>query len=943
MRLRRIVLTGVSLFAVAAPAFAQEQADADEARVEEIVVTGTLVRGVAPAGANVLSIGSDQIEESGLTSTARIAEQIPQMANFNSFQFPNATPSTAVNRARLRSLPGAQASGSSTTLVLMDGARLVNMGIISSGPDMDFIPVGAIARTEIIPDGGSAIYGSDAVAGVINFGTRRDYDGVEVSGRSAFNGYYHDVGADVTLGRKWTTGSVFATYSFSQNNELRGYNLDFVQQQPVRDANLPGVSSLPSTPVLSLNCSPGNVVLPASGQTPARTFAQPYAPGAGVAGTLNQCDVLRESVLFPAQRRHSALIGFSQELTDTIRLDIRGVYLNRLTEDTGTSFRPAAKTLTGIAPVTLSPFSSPFYSPFFATNQPVAGLPAAQRNIVYFRFGPQDATAQSTALEAWQITPTVTAKLGSNWQLRVHGSYGWSKVEAHSNQFNDTALNNAIVYGLFNPYDPASSNQAVVSAISNYDLYSYGIQTLQNVRAVADGDLFALPGGAIKLAFGGEFVRESLENQQSQGNGVWRGSQDTGFAGLTVGQVLGTADNRALIPSNTAVFNPKGSRRIWSAFGELVVPLFSEENGVPGIEALTLSAAGRYDSYSDVGSTFNPRFGLTWKPLKWVAIRAAWGTSFNAPSLADTPALTITTVTNLSGQGLTAIGQPPVALQQPNGPYPAPGTAPGGGAQASIAIGGVNPAIQPQTAETISLGMDVDPPFVPGLRLSATYYQIDFQNQIGRPLNTFRDFPGLITLLPTDQQIQSALALAPLAGSALPCTVQGCVYAIVVSGISNLGDALIRGLDFSARYRRETGFGSIDASLSGTVDLYGMRSVAHNGPKTISLTNNGNTFRFTATVGADVGNFRASATWRHSAGYELFTAAGAFEPFQTEVGAFDVVDLFFKHTWPKDNFSLTLNIKNVFNQRPPFSAAGGGYTNGLTMGRLAEIGFSKKF
>lgn len=930
----------------AGPQVVDEAAEDQGVAKNEIVVTGTLIRGVAPAGANVLSIDQRQIEESGLTSTARISEQIPQLANFNSFQFPNGIPSTAVNRARLRSLPGAQASGSATTLVLMDGARLVNMGIASAGPDMDFIPVGAIARTEIVPDGGSAIYGSDAVAGVINFGTRRDYDGLEISGRSGFNGSYHDVGVDATVGRKWSTGSIYATYSYSQTSELRGYDLDFVQMQPVRDANLPGISSLPSTPVLSLNCSPGNVVLPASGTTPARTFAQPYAPGAGVPGTLNQCDVIREGVLFPAQRRHSALVGFSQELTDTIRLDIRGVYMNRVTEDSGTAFRPGAKTITGVPPAAgVTSFSSPFYSPFYAANQPVAGLPASQRNIVYFRFGPNDSTAYTNRLEAWQVTPTVTADLGSSWQLRVLGSYGWSKVEVHSNQFSDTALNNAIVYGLFNPYNPASSNPTVVSAISNYDLYAYGIQTLQNVRAVADGDLFSLPGGAVKLAFGGEFIRESMENQQSQGNGIWRGSQNTGFAGLTVGQVLGTVDTRPLIPSNTAVFNPSGSRRIWAAFGELVVPLFSEENGMPGLEELTLSAAGRYDSYSDVGDTFNPRFGLTWKPLKWVTVRAAYGTSFNAPSLADTPALNITTVTNLTGQGLTILGQPPVSLQQQNGgPFPAPGTVPGGGAaQASIAIGGVNANIQPQTSKTLSIGMDVDPPFVPGLRLSATYYQIDFQNQIGLPLNTFRDFPNLITLNPTAQQIADALAQAPLAGPALPCTAQGCVYAIVQSGRSNLGDALIRGLDFSARYRRETGFGSVDASFSGTIDLYGMRSVAHNGPKTISLTDNGNTFRFTATVGADVGDFRASATWRHSAGYELLTPAGSFAPFQTEVGAFDVVDLFFKYNWPKDNFSLTLNVKNVFNSRPPFSATGNGFTNGNTMGRLAEIGFTKKF
>lgn len=916
---------------------ANENQSEEPGDAKEIIVTGTLVRGVAPAGTNVISIDQTKLEEAGVTSTARIVEQLPQFnTGFNSFQAPSgAAANVALNRPNLRSLPGSQASGSATTLVLMDGARIVGMGINSSGSDMDIVAPGAIARTEIVPDGGSALYGSDAVAGVINLGTRQDYDGAEISARSGFTGAYHSFDVDATVGKKWSNGSAYLSYSFAQNNALRGYALDFVQQQPATDANFPGRQ------LLSLNCEQSNVVYPATTApaAPAVSYAQPYTPGAGVAGTLNQCDTARQGTIYPAQTRHSALAGVTQQLTDTIRLDVRGVYLNRLTESPGTYFRPASKSIVGTA------VQGSIVSPLHAANQPVLGAPATQRNIVYFQFGAENASRSENRLEAWQITPKITADLGGTWQLRLHGTYGWSKLETHGNGFNDTALNNAIIAGLFNPYNPSLSDAATVAAISNYDNYGRGIQTLQNVRAVFDGDLFTLPGGAVKVAFGGEFIRETLENQYNAS--VWRGTENSGFAGLNVGQVVSNAPaniaSLALIPANNPIRIGRGNRSVWAAFGEVVVPIFSDENAIPGFQALTVSIAGRLDRYSDVGSTFNPKFGLTWKPTEWLTFRAAYGTSFNAPSLADTPALVSTNVNNLTGLGLTFLGYPGAAQQIPNGgTYPAPGLTPVGTQQHALSISGVNANIKPQTAKSLSLGVDIEPPFLEGLRLSGTYYQLRFDNQIGLPLSPYINFPQLIELNPTAARIQEVLALAQTP-VVLSCVQQGCVYAIIQSGLNNLGDSLIRGVDFSARYRRETGFGSFDINVSGSHDLHHMRSQFHGGPLVTNALLSTPLLRLSTSIGVNIGDFGASANWRHTSGYDLVPAVGSFAPFQTHVDGFDTVDLFFKYNWPKSNFSLTLNVNNVLNARPPFSQANSGYTNGQTYGRMAQVGFSKKF
>lgn len=162
---RRAILASaatIALFPVSA--WAQ---DADsEGNDREIVVTGTLIRGVAPAGASPIGVDAKKIQETGATTVAQVLQTIPQLASFGGLQtLSSSTPELSVNRPNLRSLPGFQTSGGSSTLVLLDGHRIVGMGSNTTTPDPDFIPPGVLQRLEIVPDGGSAVYGSDASPG----------------------------------------------------------------------------------------------------------------------------------------------------------------------------------------------------------------------------------------------------------------------------------------------------------------------------------------------------------------------------------------------------------------------------------------------------------------------------------------------------------------------------------------------------------------------------------------------------------------------------------------------------------------------------------------------------------------------------------------------------------------------------------------------------------
>ena len=878
--------------------------------LEEIVVTGTLLRDTTPVGTNVISVGAAEMKSSGATTTAQFLQTIPQLGSFGNLQQPTATGggnTVTVNRPNLRNLPGNATAGGSTTLVLMDGHRIVGAGITSTSPDPDIIPPGAIERVEIVPDGGSAVYGADAVAGVMNFITRSRFDGVAVDGHYGIADNYHQFDTNITAGRDWGTGSLYASYNYTQNDAIYGRDRDYVKVFP----NANGLTSL--------SCTPGTVHI---GNT---YYALPFTTGTAVPGTANQCDASKDASLYPSQHRNSVYAGLTQQLSDTTKIDIRAFYTDRKTTADFGQFQANDLQVTGA-------------SPFFAAHQ----VGAETSQLLSFQFGGPKSWRQDLSLSTWGITPTVTVALGSSWQLRVLGSYGESTTRSNVTSFNQTVLTNEINAGLFNPYDPASSDPAAISALLNDNTYGQARQQLVNTRAVLDGDLFTLPGGAAKLAVGAEYSREAWKSRL--GDGV-PGAEATGSPAQIIG---GTT----IVPAAPALPFYDLSRNVKAAFGELVVPIFGKNNARAGLEELTLSAAGRYDSYSDVGHTFNPRFGVTYKPYDWLKLRGSWGRSFNAPSLADGPHADITSVFVVPG----AFGFLPAGslLQSNGGPYPTP--APN---SYVYAVRGNAPDIQPQTAKTWSLGPDFQPGFIPGLTASVTYYRIDLKGVISLPEGSqpqvvYQDYPSKITVNPTTQQLDALIASAqtlpfgpPCHSSALaPCSV----YAIVDLRKSNLGDFKLSGLDYNLNYRRATPFGSAWLNVNANYELKREIRSSTVLPFVDQLAANYSRFTSRTAVGAEVGNLQGQLTWSHRAGYKLDPAIG-FVP-QTDVSGFDLFDLYFRYDFNGErllrDLAVSLSINNVFDTDPPEFRAispGGiqGFTNGGTLGRLFQVGVSKKF
>lgn len=849
-----------------APSDAVNQAASADAKESDIVVTGTLLRGIAPTGTNIVSLSRQEITATGAMSANEILANIPQVTTaFLS------TPTVSANdggipnfRPNIRDL--GRASGS-TTLVLVDGHRLAGV----TG-DSDAIPPGVLERVEVVPDGGSSTYGSDAIGGVINFITRKKFDGLEVIARHGIAKNYATTDINLTAGKIWDTGSAYISYAYQKNDAILGKDRGYMRQIAPNQGY----------------CSPGTIV--ANGTT--------YALPDRVPGTLTNCDVTDDVSFWPAVRRNTIFAAFNQEITDFLSFDVRGQYVRRETTSYY-DFRSAS-------PQTLTFNDS---NPYF---QSIAG--ETSQTVLTSFAGVLDNRTR-IKLDGFQITPTLTAQLGGSWQLRVMGNYGTNVLD----QRGSTVDAGAIAAGLagttmataLNPYDLGASNPAVLGSIARTGILSSRSENY-NIRGIADGVLLSLPGGDVHLAVGVEYQRDKTSDIK---NGT---------------AILGQEED--LPPAL-----PDYARNIKSIFGELAVPIVGADNAMGGIQALTLSASARYDKYSDVGGTFNPKFGLTYSPVDWVKIRGNWGTSFNAPTPDQRSAIQVA-------------GALPVQF------------VPGQQAPWTIILAGFSPDVKPQTADTWSVGFDVTPPVVPGLRVSATYYNVFLKDQIGLlglgqigftpALDNFvKDNQTCATYLP-QYPTQSIPFLVPLP---VACSLNPQpTFAFLDLRQQNLGQLKQDGLDFDLAYNREVGFGTVNARFAGTYLLSRKSAVVAGAPFVDELKGAGTSrLSFVATVGAQVGNVTGSVSWNHKQGYDLNpVVTSARFGTQGHVGSFNTVDLFLAYQIPSDwlpgETSLTLNVTNLFDQDPPFyngciGTALCGFSNGSTLGRLATLGIRTKF
>lgn len=564
-----------------AQAAAPGAAAADAVPEAEIVVTGTSIRGQAPVGSAVISLGRAQIESSTAVTVDRMIKEIPQ--NFDLGVSENSRGQsggsgniTFGNSVNLRGI------GPYATLVLIDGHRVTYN---SRSIDPSVLPSLGVERVEVVADGASAIYGSDAVAGVVNLIPRRSLNGGEVFARSgiAGQGDLHEITLGAALGKTFSRGQIMVAYEHVERSSLSGDNRDFFASNQTASGGPDGRTT---------RCFPGTLragtttyAIPAAGLTQATA-------GSLVAGTSNKCELLANQDLMPRQQYDSVNSTATFEVNDSIKLSVDGFYSRR------EFYRKSAYTA---ATITVPQTNAFFVRP--------AGFTGTSTTIDYmFRELPTNDSYGYA--QSWQITPKLTIKLPHDFQFEALAGYGKTNDNSTSLYgINNTALNAALASNdpnaAFDPYGLGRTNRALYANLANQIFLAPTNGRLKTYEARLNGTLFNLPGGPVKLATG-------------------YGRQD-----FTVG--LGSARGG---PTTPLVFRNFG-RTIDSVYGELYVPLFGADNAVPGFQKLEINAAVRHDKYSDVGGTTNPKFGVNWIPVDGVKLRGSFGTSFRAPTIPE--------------------------------------------------------------------------------------------------------------------------------------------------------------------------------------------------------------------------------------------------------------------------------------------------------------------
>jgi len=552
----------------------------------EIVVTGTQIRGVAPVGSTLITVDRKQIEAVNAVTTNQILQLQPQIFNFGVSENSrsgtggagNITYGNAIN---LRGL------SPYATLTLINGHRAVPAGTVGLTVDPSVIPTVMLERVDIVADGASATYGSDAVAGVVNLITRRNFEGLQVGGRYGFADDYDEYQINAIAGHRWSTGQITVGAEYTRRSALSGLDRDFYSAD-LRDRG--GADNR------GTGCYPGTIVangttyaIPAAGVTPATA-------GQLVAGTTNRCDNLKFQDLIPQVRQFTAAMTFNQEITPSIRIFADGHYSNRKSQRQ--------------VPFTSGPLTVTNANPYFVAPP---GSNSTSVTVDYW-FGGQALgntwTDRGTS-ENYVINLGLNAKLWADWQATVTGTYGRNEDLAYQVRINASSpqvaaalasTNPATALNLFGP-----NSLAVLQSINNDLFAAPGISKQYVGEVKLDGSVITLPGGDVRMAVGYQRQTDKVTN----------------------GLILGTPENSA--PAFGGLKNL--SRDSDAFFGELLLPIIGEGNALPGVEKLEIDLGIRTTKISVVGRSTNPKVGVNWFVGSGVKLSGSYGRSFRAPGL----------------------------------------------------------------------------------------------------------------------------------------------------------------------------------------------------------------------------------------------------------------------------------------------------------------------
>lgn len=556
-----LILVGNSLYA--------QEADQPIApkNMEKLEVTGSYIKRIDTEGPSpVITFDRESLDKAGVNT---ISDYIRESPMFTGSQDNG-------NRDGYFEFRGQHAG---STLVLINGMRVPKLG----GPDRGFysgvenIPTNIVERTEVLKDGSSALYGSDAMAGVMNFITRKDYDGAEYSTRVNVPEINKGLEQNHTLtfGKTYSRGSWFMS-------------TQFVEQRAYTEADI-GSFYRNSAPPGSMG-----TMTTLGAKRESTDFQKPCANGA----TGRDCPVDFRSIDYVRNGRQNigTLMSGRYDINSNVSISVLGIYNNRRRTDIGRPNFINISQKEGDAPMETSKL----------TSNAMKAAAAGGGDLFEFSVMPYDEVGlDQVAVEqnSYSAQSKIEGYYLDTWRWDLTGSYAYSLEQRnHRNGLVDKDIVRDIVYASPN-YSLNGTNTDAFRAARVQGVEAYRA-SMTSARLLTTGELFDLnslwgAGGPVSMAVGVE--------------GQWETTADAHDSVLFQKNL-----NQNFEP------NQQGGRTVNSVFTEFAI--------YP-VQQVELQLAGRYDRYSDFGDTFNPKVSLGYRPTQKVLLRSSWGTNFNAPSV----------------------------------------------------------------------------------------------------------------------------------------------------------------------------------------------------------------------------------------------------------------------------------------------------------------------
>ncbi len=940
-----LALTSALLFSAALPAFAQDasatedtaQAKAKATDLSTVTVTGSRIgRDVFNSVSPVQVITREETTLAGFQSTAGILQGTAVTAG--AAQINNAYGGYVTNGGPGANTVGLRGLGPTRTLVLMNGRRIAPAGARGSvgAADLNVLPNVIVDRIEVLKDGASSVYGSDAVAGVINLITRNKIDGVELEARhtATDGGGGEERRYSIVFGQTGDRGHFSGSYEYYNRDELTlgdrdwsSCNTDYRRRAGGEGAwgSADTIDPLTGKPkcypitgtgsngvtinTIGTNNLTGVAAAGATGTTfnrwrPNSSVTTGLVGFEGVGGGTTTNSNIRDT--FDPRTLNRSMISGAETHTLFLQggLDLNAMGNAEAYFEFLGSRRESEQT--GYRQLSLDYLRG---SPLIPANLQSSNFGGGVGVRAFIGYG-NDKSSQT--VDFFKGTAGVRGELGANWNYDAFISHSRSDADYTQQSFLTDRLNQSLRVvsdgaGGFRCTDPSNgcvAAPALTSAVIAGQLpqawkdfvfvpvVGNTLFTETTANFTVDGPLFSLPYGDVRGAFGAEWRRAKIDDTPS---------------------IHSINNNLYNLTSSTPT---RGTDAVREVFGEIEVPVLS---GVVGAEELTLNASARWTDYNSYGSDETYKLGGLWTPVQGVSLRVSYGTSYRAPQLFEqflgaTSGFLSNQIDPCNNWG----NDPgtPLAIN-----CASEGLAPDFNATQSVAVingGGAAAGLKAETSKNFTAGIVLQPE-MPGwfgdLSFAADYFAIEVENGVSRAGGA-----NILDLCYNNPSFRAGGGFCRLVDARNPVSNQLTVYDSYV----NLAVDKVRGYDFTLRYTRDIGPGTLRANAQVTHFTEQSSKLFSDDPL-VDYNGNLNTPEYSGTLDVTY----SWNKWRFRYGLEWVDAMQSYDYYgldpATSVYKFHVPS-YFTHAlsteYSADKWTVTAGVRNLRNETPPMISSG---------------------